>query len=235
MKYIVIPANVTTTIIEDINNEDVEITVGENANVTYVFIFSGDGNTKKIAHLKANASLHWRTAILGGNNNQEIITYLKGEGATTDHQGIFLGKQRDRFVIHYWNEHRVPHTAGHINIRGVLFDSAYADFKGNIKIQQTGSDTNASLVEETILLGNQSRSDSVPQLKIATNDVRATHSSAITKIDDEQLFYLQSRGIALEDGKRLIVRGFLEEMTSAFPDDVQHNIHDIIEDRLISL
>jgi len=228
-----IAANLEVTIIETSLHPSVVVEVGENSTVQYLYLCSGDGDTKKVAYLHPHATVQWRSAILGGNNKVEIVTYHQDAGATSDHRGIFLGKGRDRFVLNYWSNHAAPHTTGHILVHGVLFDSAYADFKGNIKILQTGSDTNASLVEETILLGEKSRSDSIPQLEIATNDVRATHSSAISKIDDEQLFYLQSRGISIEEGKRLIVRGFLEELINEFGDDTtQQTIRDMIEERL---
>lgn len=228
-----ISANLQVIVIETTLHPSVTIEVGENATVQYIYVYSGNGNTEKKVYLHPRATIQWRSAILGGNNRTEIITYHQDEGAVSDHRGIFLGKGRDRFVLNYWSNHAAQHTTGHILVHGVLFDSAYADFKGNIKIQQTGGDTNASLVEETILLGEKSRSDSIPQLEIATNDVRATHSSAISKIDDEQLFYLQSRGIAIEEGKRLIVRGFLEELINEFGGDVtQQQIRDMIEERL---
>lgn len=233
---ITVEPGIEVTIVETGHHETIELVVGENAIVNYLMVFSGQGQSTKRAQLQANAACHWRTALLGGTTQQEIYTEHIGDGSTSDHHGIFLGKDRDRFAMNYWSEHTAKHTAGTIRIHGVLFDRAYADFKGNIKIAQTGTDTDASLTEQTLLIGQQARSDSVPQLEIDTNDVRAAHSSAITQIDDEQLFYLQTRGISVIDGKRMIVRGFLDSIVDEFPDKkIREQVLTFVEQRLIDI
>jgi Fe-S cluster assembly scaffold protein SufB len=228
--------NVEVIIIETSQHSTVTLDIGENATVHYIYLCTSEADTVKSAHLQANAVIHWRSALLGGNSKQEIVTYHTGNGAHSTHHGIFLGRAHDRFLMNYWNQHSAEHTAGHILVHGVLFDYAYADFKGNIKIDQTSKDTEASLTEETILLGHRSRSDSIPQLEIATNDVRASHSSAITRIDEEQLFYLQSRGLEIEEGKRMIVRGFLESIVGGIQDEgYKEKVTHLIEERLMDL
>ncbi len=228
-----IEPGIEVTLIETAHHENVILEIGENAIVNYITVRNGEGKSIKRATLQRNAVCHWRSALLSGNLEQEITSSHVGDGASSDHHGIFLGKDHDRFIMNYWNEHTAKHTSGNIIIHGVLFDRSYADFKGNIKIAQSAADTDGSLTEATLLLGEQSRSDSVPQLEIDTNDVKAAHSSSITKIDDEQLFYLQSRGIPTEEGKRMIVRGFLEGIIDEFPDQtVRELITHTIEQRL---
>jgi Fe-S cluster assembly protein SufD len=141
-----------------------------------------------------------------------------GDGASSYHYGLCFGKAHDRFAMNYWSEHVAQATTGHILVHGALFGQSYADFKGNIKIAQTGHKTVASLTEHVLLLGDRARSDAIPQLEINTNDVQAAHSAAATKIDAEQLFYLASRGIPTADGQQLIVRGFLEDIIAHLPD-----------------
>lgn len=224
---------VEVTFIESAHHERVTIEVGENAVVQYILVHNGEGASTRQAILQRDAVCHWRTAILSGNNSHEISTVHAGDGGFSDHHGIFLGKERDRFTMNYWNEHIAKNTSSNILVHGVLFDHAYADFKGNIKIAQTAAHTDGSLTEQTLLLGDHSRSDSVPQLEIDTNDVKAAHSSSITRIDDEQLFYLQSRGIDQAEGKRMIVRGFLEGIVDEFPDEtIRSLVSHTIEQRL---
>lgn len=228
-----IKPGIEVTCIETVQSRSVTLEVAENAIVHYISVVNGNGASIKQAILQRNATCHWRSALLSGNIQQEISTRYEGDGGFSDHHGIFLGKDRDRFAMNYWNDHIAKHTSGNILIHGVLFDHAYADFKGNIKIAQSAADTDGSLTEETLLLGDHSRSDSVPQLEIDTNDVKAAHSSSITRVDDEQLFYLQSRGISVDDGKRMIVRGFLEGIIDEFPiPEIREHISETIEQRL---
>lgn len=220
IKRITVAPHTEQVIIDRGEDVEVEVVVGEGARVQYLSITQATGSDKQIltkrAIVNAQASIHWHSAVLSGNVQQSITTQHVGVGAESSHRGLFFGQQRDRYALHYWNEHTAAHTTGTIFIHGVLLDQAYTDFKGNIIIAQTASDTTASLVEDTILLGKQARSDSIPQLDIGTNDVRATHSSAISKIDAEQLFYLASRGIAPEQATAMIAYGFLEDILADF-------------------
>ena len=228
-----IAKNISAVIVETGYHPKVNITVQDNASVEYIYIYAGAGASVKQATLQRDASITWHTAIVGGENTHDISTIHEGKGSSSEHQGIFLGRERERFAMNYWSQHIGEHTAGHIYIHGVLFDKSYADFKGNIKIDQTGHDTDGSLTEETLLLGDRARSDSVPQLEIDTNDVQAAHASSITKIDDEQLFYLQSRLIPPDEGKRMIVRGFMESIIDRITvQEYKEQLISLIEERI---
>lgn len=224
----------TTTVLGSQHDADVTLELADGATVHYIDIVTGNRHVKKQAYLGAQAQMYWHSIILSGTNTQEVVTYHNGDGSSSYHWGVFLGREHDRFVMNYWSDHQAQHTSGHIIVHGVLLDSAYADFKGNVRIQQTGAETDASLTEHTLLLGDRSRSDSIPELDIGTNSVRVSHSSAITKIDDEQLFYLGSRGVEPNEAKRLIVRGFLDDILEKIPADakVLEEIQLLITERL---
>lgn len=228
-----VQSGVTLTLVETGFHPRVEVMVAEDAHVQYVVVYSGSGKMHKQATLERNAQFAWRTALLGGEHQMDIVSIHAGQGSSSDHQGIFIGRDRDKFAMNYWSEHDASHTTGHIVVHGALFDRSYADFKGNIKIAQTAAATDGSLTEATLLLGDHARSDSVPQLEIDTNDVQAAHSSYITRVDDEQLFYLQSRMIPYEEGKRMIVRGFLEGIIDTFTvETIRQEIYTMIDERI---
>lgn len=212
----------------------VEYTVGPAAVVKIISIISTDSTSVRSAHVGAGATLEWYTIILGGHVQQEIVTYHDGRAARSRHLGLFFGSDHDHFNLKYWSEHQAEQTTGHILTHGVLFEQAYADFMGNIRIARTGHGTDASLTEHTLLLGKRARSDSVPQLEIATNDVQVKHSAATTRVDDEQLFYLTSRGVERAEAQRLIVRGFLNDIIDQVPDaSLRQTIQDQIEKKLV--
>lgn len=192
----------------------VNLMCAANAQLDIVVLLQHDAQVKCSATVQAHGTVRWHSALLGGNIQCEIVTRHEGEGSSSEHRGIVLGQQHDKFVLNYWSEHHTKHTTGHITIHGVLYDYAYVDFKGNIKIQPTASATVASLTEHTLLLGDHTRSDSVPQLDIQTNAVQVTHSSGMSRIDREQLFYCASRGITTQQAEQMIVRGFLAECIS---------------------
>lgn len=212
---------------------EVTYQIGADAQVHIISIIAADTVSRRCAELGEHASVHWSTIVLGGNVQQEIVTRHDGRGATSQHDGLFFGMNHDHFALNFWSEHRAEETTGHIVVHGVLFENAYTDFKGNVRILATGRHTTASLTEHTLLLGQRARSDSVPQLEIANNEVQAQHSSSTTRVDEEQLFYLASRGLEHAEAQRLIVRGFLNDIIDRVPDaSVQESIRRDIETKL---
>lgn len=200
-----------TKIMIDGSQPEVHIDCAPNEQVDAVIVLRDQQVVKCSATLQANSQLRWHSLILGDKVECEVFTNHQGEGSMSEHFGVFVGKHHNNYKLNYHSAHQAAHTTGHITVHGVLFDSAYADFKGNIIIEQTGKDTTATLNEHTLLLGDKARSDSIPQLDIKTNAVKATHSSGMSRIDQEQLFYCTSRGISKEQATELIVRGFLAE------------------------
>ncbi len=189
----------------------VELQVAPNTTLDAVVVLQDSAKIKCVAYLQSDSVIRWHSAVLGGTVECEIISYHIGRGSNSTHTGIFVGHNHDKFILNYWSEHQGEQTTGHINVHGVLFDAAYTDFKGNVKILKSGRHTAASLNEHTLLLGDKARSDSVPQLDIHTNAVKAAHSSGMSRIDQEQLFYCASRGIPQQQAEQMIVEGFLAE------------------------
>lgn len=229
-----IPARDTRIIMTSASEPVVEYQVDEQATAHIISVVSQDMVSQRRAVVAAGAQVYWYTILLGGKVEQEISTQHLGAGASSYHYGLCFGQAHDRFTMNYWNEHTATDTTGHILVHGVLFGQAYADFKGNIKIAQTGHKTAASLTEHVLLLGDRARSDAIPQLEINTNDVQAAHSAAATKIDEEQLFYLASRGIPTEQAQNMIVRGFLEDIIAHLPDSgLQTEVRKQIDHQLL--
>lgn len=229
-----ISANDTRIILASANEPQVEYQVGEQATAHIISIVNHDVVSQRHAVAAAGAQVYWYTILLGGTIEQEISTEHAGVGASSYHYGLCFGQAHDRFTMNYWNQHTAAETAGHILVHGALFGQSYTDFKGNIKIAQTGHKTAASLTEHMLLLGDRARSDAIPQLEINTNDVQAAHSAAATKIDEEQLFYLTSRGISAEQAQNMIVRGFLEDIIARLPDSgLQAEVRKQIDHQLL--
>jgi Fe-S cluster assembly protein SufD len=103
-------------------------------------------------------------------------------------------------------------TGADLMLKGAARDQARAVFQGMVKIERSGQQTNAYLKNDNLLLSNRARADSIPGLQIDANDVRASHGATVGRIDEEYIFYLQSRGIPRSTAVRMIVEGFFSSV-----------------------
>ena len=111
-----------------------------------------------------------------------------------------------------WNVeivHAAPNTSSKTDIKGVVGDSAHAFVVGTIKVLPAATGTEAFLEERILLVSENAKAEAVPNLEIETDEVHCSHAAAVGKIDEEELFYLQSRGITEKLAKAMIVEGFL--------------------------
>ena len=105
----------------------------------------------------------------------------------------------------------------------VAEDHAHVTAKGMIEIGPDGGGTDTYLTQNVLMLDPSARVDAVPALEIKTNDVKASHAASIARVTPEDLFYLQSRGIAEREAKAMFVEGFVSEMIEKIPDESVRN------------
>jgi len=125
-------------------------------------------------------------------------------------------------------------TESHLDFKTVVDDQGYSTFDGLIIIEHESRGTSTRLEEHALHLGPKARSDSIPALKIDTNDVvRAGHASTSGQVDEEQLFYMLSRGIKRDDAIKMIVMGFFEPVLDRIPlEDVRGRIVAAVESKI---
>ena len=105
--------------------------------------------------------------------------------------------------------HAAPNTTSKTNIKGVVDGSAHAFVFGTIKVLPEAKGTEAFLEERILLVSPNAKAEAVPNLEIETDEVHCSHAAAVGKIDDEEIFYLQSRGVSPKSAKEMIISGFL--------------------------
>lgn len=105
--------------------------------------------------------------------------------------------------------HAAPHTTSKTTIKGVVDGDAQAFVNGTIKVLPQAIGTEAFLEERILLVSPDAKAEAVPNLEIKTDDVKCSHAATVGKIDEEELFYLESRGIPVDQAKNMIVEGFL--------------------------
>ncbi len=105
--------------------------------------------------------------------------------------------------------HAAANTSSKTDVRGVVDDSAQAFVNGTIKVLPAAKNTEAFLEERILLVSPQAKAEAVPNLEIQTDQVHCSHAATVGKIDDEEIFYLQTRGVSAISAKKMIVSGFL--------------------------
>jgi len=154
--------------------------------------------------LKANQE---KNIEFGPNQNLEVV--LAGRGAKVDISGVWKGKDDQQFAGNLKVVHRAPETVSKVNLRGVLKDHAQAAFDGLVRIEK-GAVNSDGFLRADFLLFDQAKARPLPYLEILENEVKAGHAATVTRVDDDQLFYLMSRGLTKPQAEKAIVEGFLK-------------------------
>jgi Fe-S cluster assembly protein SufD len=134
---------------------------------------------------------------------------LVGRGARAEILGALVACGSDKLIVDVTSHHKAENTSAEIFIRAVAKDKAEVVLNGMIKINRGAQKTDAFLTENVLLLSNKAKAEVVPNLEIEADDVKASHAATVGKIDEEQIFYLMSRGILRAQAERMIVEGFL--------------------------
>jgi len=199
-----------------ISNEVVEIFVKPNATVkTIRYQHWGDSVLELFGQrtiLDRDAVFNHLVAGLGTSvTKANIETILSESGSRCELLGILLEKGTQHFDFHTLQDHRAPNTYSNLLYKSALGGQSEAIYTGLIRVTEAGTGTDAFQANRNLLLSQGAKADSVPMLEIETDDVRCTHGVATGPIDEDQLFYLMSRGMTPETAEQLIVEGFFEE------------------------
>ena len=140
----------------------------------------------------------------------KYVVELVGEGAEATILGAFRGRNRDQIEIDIEVNHKAKNTTANTHIRGVVRDRATAKVNGTIKVFKGAQQTNSFLTEKILILSDKARAEAIPNLEIEADEVHCSHAATVGKIDEEQLFYLMSRGLKRPEAEDIIVEGFLK-------------------------
>jgi Fe-S cluster assembly protein SufD len=158
---------------------------------------------------QADSNVIWESGQLGGRLTKTYYdSILPGDGSGMEFNGIYFMEGNQHLDIDSLIHHIGLATNGDLLLHGALKDKGRSVFTGLIKIDQSGQQTNSYLKNENMLLDRTARADSIPSLEIDANDVRASHGATVSKIEEEYVFYLMSRGISRETAVRMVVEGF---------------------------
>lgn len=216
-----------------------EIFVGDGATLRYVVLQAWGAGVYHIGAQRVmfgrDASCDWVALNLGAAlQHVETEANLKGDGSKVNWMAAILANGDQVLLNAPWLRHGGTNTEGHMDFKTVVKDTGYTIFDGMIKIDHESRGTITRLEEHALHLSPKARSDSIPGLKIDTNDVaQAGHASTSGEVDDEQLFYMLTRGIPRAEAIHMIVTGFFEPVVDRIPDQaLREQVADMIEAKL---
>jgi Fe-S cluster assembly protein SufD len=197
--------------------------IADGADLTMVSISDG-GSGRQL--------LHWPTSVgRDARFTGAVVTldgsfirispkvHYAGPGGTAEHLGVFLADGDNYFEYRVFVEHEQPHCTSNVMYKGALSgEHAHTVWIGDVLVRRTAIGTDTYEMNRNLLLSDGPRADSVPNLELETGDVAgAGHASATGRFDDDQLFYLMSRGLTSEQARQLVVRGFFSEVVQRIP------------------
>lgn len=212
------------------------IVIKPNTNREVVEVITAKKRAKKQASLVIsvgkNASATYVFAIFAGQNVEQHVTLRLKEGAEAQIIGVVLARGKAEHKITTVMHHQEPHTKGDIVVKAVVKDTAFVSYDGMIKIDKKAQATNSYLDARALMLNRGARCDGKPELEIEADEVKASHSFTSGQIDQEQLFYLRSRGLSFNRARHMIVEGFLTDVLSTVSVTTKERIKQEIGARL---
>jgi Fe-S cluster assembly protein SufD len=205
-----------------------EVFVGEGARLEYLCVQDLSERSwvlgSQRARIGRDSSLHWVGLGLGsGAGKLRMETDLQGRGADGRVTGAYVAHGTQHLDYDTTQEHAAPDTTSDLAFRGILRDRATAVWSGMIRVDPPAQRTDAFQESRNLLLTDGAHADAIPGLEIEANDVRCTHAATIGRIDEEQLFYLRSRGLDREEAERLLVGGFLGVVAARLDGSALHD------------
>ncbi|HVF68707.1 MAG TPA: Fe-S cluster assembly protein SufD, partial [Pyrinomonadaceae bacterium] len=195
----------------------VEVFVGEGARVTHYKVQDEGAAAYHVASTRAELSrssyYDLTTVTLGAQlsrHNIEIL--LESEGAECRVDGLYIVGTGQHADTHSLIDHRVPNCASRQNYKGILDGRSRAVFNGRVFVREDASGTDAQQSNKNLLLSREARVDTKPQLEIYNDDVKCSHGATVGQLDEDELFYLLSRGLHEDLARNLLTYGFAEEV-----------------------
>ena len=171
-----------------------------------------------LARAERDATISAATAAFGGAYARtRADTRLVGRGAHGDLAAVYFGESEQTLDFRTYQDHVAPDTTSNLLYKGVVAGESRSVYTGLIRVRPDARGTNAFQTNRNLKLSDDAWAESVPNLEIENNDVKCSHASTVSPVDEDQRFYLESRGVPTAEAERLIVAGFLGEVLAGVP------------------
>ncbi|MBS0010712.1 MAG: Fe-S cluster assembly protein SufD [Bacteroidales bacterium] len=221
-----------------LTNAVTEVYVGENAHFDILRIQNEHNNAAKLTHTfihqeKNSRAVSNNITLHGGLVRNSTYHTLNGEGAECNAFGLYLTDRWQHIDNFVSIDHSAPNCISKQLFKGVLDDYATGAFNGRIKVNKGAQKTLAYQKNNSILLTDDARMDTKPQLEIYADDVKCSHGATVGQLDEDAMFYLRSRGIDKNEAKLMLMFGFAHEVIANIRTEALRNrIDDLVHKRL---
>jgi Fe-S cluster assembly protein SufD len=216
----------------------VELHVGKNARLNFVELQSWGKNvwsfTRERARVMADASLEWIFGAMGTHLTKNFSDIdLVEPGSTARMSGFYFTSGEQHLDHDTQQNHLAPNTTSDLLYKGALMDESRSVWQGMIYVAPGAIGTDGYQANRNLILSKGAHADSIPGLEILADDVRCTHGATVGKIDEDELFYLLSRGIPRKEAEQLIVMGFFAPIMARIPfEGVQNRFLKAIQEKM---
>lgn len=217
-----------------------EVVGAENSTVTYAVDQHLPGDARvlftRAAKPGKDARVNWAVAELGGQLSvTSVDVRVDSPGVQADIAGIFFPRDDQHIDLISNVDHNVGNSFSETIVKSAATGRGQARYVGNIRIVPDAQGTESNLRDDALLLSKKAHIDSVPALEIAANDVKAYHGATVGAIDEEQIFYMTSRGIDRESAEKMIALGFFEPAVARFPGEaLRERLRTALEEKVRS-
>ncbi len=221
-----------------LTNSVTESFTGENGEIDILRLQNEHNNSCQVTNTwmrqeKNSRSQHGTITLHGGMVRNNLHIKMEGEGAETNALGLFLidkSQHLDSFTV---IEHASSNCTSNQHYKGVLDDTSTGVFNGKIHVHPDAQKTAAFQANNNILLSDTAKMHTKPQLLIYANDVKCTHGATVGQLDEDALFYLQSRGIPKDESRLMLMDAFTHDVISRIKQSsLQERISDLVSKRL---
>jgi Fe-S cluster assembly scaffold protein SufB len=177
-----------------------------------------DISTKRV-EIARDARVQWVPVHLGGHLTKQRLDIVTAEqGSDMRHTGMYFTERDEHLDLFTTDKHEAGHTTGDTVWKGALTGESRASYEGLIHIVPGAQETNTYLQTHSMLLSPKAKGDAIPSLIVQTDNVSASHGGTVGELDEEQIFYMMTRGIPRVEAMRTLVEGYFEEVVQRLED-----------------
>ena len=211
----------------------VELYVGKNATLRYSTIENWSKNmynlNTKRANVEEGGKIEWISGSFGSHVSYLYpMSVLNGKGARAEFTGVTFAGEGQNLDTGTKVVHNAPNTSSYINTRSISKDGGISTFRSSVVVNKKAKNSKVAVSCESLMVDNISRSDTIPAMDIRTQYADVGHEAKIGKINDDEIFYIMSRGLSEEEAKAMIVSGFADNVGKELPVEYAVEMNNLI-------
>lgn len=216
----------------------VELFVGKNAKLRYSTIENWSKNmynlNTKRARVEEGGKMEWVSGSFGSHVSYLYpMTILNGKGASAEFTGVTFAGHGQNLDTGAKMVHNAPNTSSYINTRSISKSGGVSTYRSSITITKNAKDSKSAVSCQSLMLDDESRSDTIPAMDVRTQQADVGHEAKIGRISDDAVFYLMSRGVSEEDARAMIVSGFADSVSKELPLEYAVEMNNLIRLEMI--